>query len=188
MKQKRESSTALAGREPTPLETWVAIHSEELRRHLTGMLDDGAAAEDVLQEVWSSAHRRPPDLGPDSNVRAWLYRVATHAALDRLASERRRTCALRAGGHTLVPDGPTPPDAAVAGLDSGGRNRIRAAVASLPRKQREAVWRRWAREEGYIRIGEALDCSPDSARANVYNALKRLRKELFDLWEEENRA
>lgn len=52
-------------------------------------------------------------------------------------------------------------------------------------QQRDAVWLRWMEGAGYARVAEALDCSRESARANVYQGLKKLREELFDLWEEE---
>jgi RNA polymerase sigma-70 factor (ECF subfamily) len=54
------------------------------------MLPSEADADDLLQEVWVRAMRKPPDPGPGSNVRAWLYRVATNVALDRLATDSRR--------------------------------------------------------------------------------------------------
>ncbi len=38
----------------------------------------------------------------------------------------------------------------------------------------------------YAEIARALACSQESARANVYNGMKRLRGELFDLWKEES--
>jgi DNA-directed RNA polymerase specialized sigma24 family protein len=38
----------------------------------------------------------------------------------------------------------------------------------------------------YATIAARLDCSQASARANVYNGLKRLRSELFEVWKKEN--
>lgn len=169
-----------------PLSEWVERYGAELQRHLTGMLGTADDAEDVLQAVWITAHRRPPDTGPGSNVRAWLYRVATNAALDRMARDRRRRAALAGRRLELVPDEPPAPDAAAMTLDERTRARIREHIARLPRKQREAVWLRWVEGLDYTAIGERLDCSEESARANVYNGLKRLRKELFDLWKKDH--
>lgn len=75
---------------------WMEAHGPELRAHLARMLDGPDDAEDVLQEVWLTAHRAPPEQGADANPRAWLYRVATNAALDRLARRRRRASLLAA--------------------------------------------------------------------------------------------
>lgn len=163
---------------------WMERHEGELRRHLARMLGAEPDAEDVLQEVWLTAHRKPPDDGPGANVRAWLYRVATNAALDRLARERRRRNALGARRPEVLADPRPAPDAFLGGLDEAARHRVRAKVAELPRKQREAVWLRWAEGADYETIAGILECSPESARANVYQGLKKLREELFDVWKD----
>lgn len=184
---KRRAGTA-AGSEPSPdsgLGAWIERHEEELRRHLVRMLGGEPDAEDVLQEVWLTAHRKPPDDGPGSNVRAWLYRVATNAALDRLAGERRRRHLLAARPPELIADARPAPDAFLGELDGAARERVRASVAALPRKQREAVWLRWAEGVDYETIARTLDSSPESARANVYQGMKKLREQLCDIWKKE---
>lgn len=160
-------------------------HGVELRRHLTRMLGRADDADDVLQEVWITAHERPPETGPGSNLRAWLYRVATNAALTRLARDRRRGAALSQRGARLVPEGEPPPDQRLRSLSPEARARVRDQLARLPRKQREAVWLRWVAEREYAEIAARLECSEDSARANVYNGMKKLRAELSDLFEKE---
>lgn len=167
------------------LAEWMERHDGELRRHLSRMLGGVHDAEDVLQEVWVTAHRKPPDDGPGANVRAWLYRVATNAALDRLAKERRRRGALEGVRPALEGDVGPAPDAFLGGLDEATRARIRESVAGLPRKQREAVWLRWAEEAEYETIAQVLECSPESARANVYQGMKKLREELHEVWKQE---
>lgn len=162
---------------------WMEHHGPELRAHLARMLGRSDDAEDVLQEVWITAFRRPPDDGPGANVRAWLYRVATNAALDRLATVRRRRAALEERGHELLPPAPAGPEAYLLGEEA--RARIRERVADLPRKQREAVWMRWIEGKDYGSISRRLECSEASARANVYQGLKRLRSELSDIWGQE---
>ncbi len=65
---------------------------------------------------------------------------------------------------------------------------MREHLNRLPTKQREAVRMRWVVGAAYPRIARRLNCSEASARANVYNGLKRLREQLFDLWSEEVRG
>lgn len=163
------------------LEGWIARYGDELLRYL-GRFVGPDDAEDLLQQVWITAHRRPPDAGEDSNPRAWLYRVATRAALDHLSRRTRRGRLLDAGRHHLRPEAAPAEDPAVA---SERRLRVREAVARLPRKQRDAVWLRWVDGLSYESVAERLDCSPESARANVYHGLKRLRAELAELLSEE---
>lgn len=163
---------------------WVSEYGDELERHLVGMLRRPEEARDVLQEVWVTALRSPPDDGPGSNVRAWLYRVATNGALDRLATDRRRRGLLEKRAPELEPDGEERPDELLRGLGPDARGRVREHVSRLPRKQRDAVWLRWIDGLEYEAIAERLECSPEAARANVYQGLKKLRSSLFDLWRE----
>jgi len=166
----------------TRVETWIEAYEPEIRRHLLRMTGDGDDTADLLQHVWLAAVRNPLPGGPDTNTRAWLYRVATHAALDLMSGRRRRRSALVRRGP--AEDEPEPADAGLSGLDDRGRRRVREAVARLPEKQREAVWLRWAEELEYPEIARRLDSSRQSARANVYQGMKKLRSELADLWSE----
>lgn len=167
------------------VEEWVGRYGPELRRHLGRMTSNADDAEDILQQVWISAVEKPPVDGPGSNVRAWLYRVATNAALDSLA--RKRFC--RRALQGIDPDATAgdlePPDAGFLGLDEEMRARVREQCAKLPTKQREAVWLRWAEGLDYPAIAQRLDSSTESARANVHHGMKKLRESLLDIWEEE---
>ena len=52
---------------------------------------------------------------------------------------------------------------------------VRQAVQALPERQRAALLLRKYQELEYAEIAAALDCSETAARANVYQALKKLR-------------
>lgn len=166
---------------PPALDSWITAHGAEIRGHLVRMLGSDSDAEDVLQEVWLSAAASLPDDGAGSNVRAWLYRVATNAALDHLARERRRREALAGVDGGRLRGSIPAPDASVADPGRHLRVRIREEIARLPEKQREAVWFRWVEEMDYTTVARRLDCSVESARSNVYHGLQRLRVTLADL-------
>jgi RNA polymerase sigma-70 factor (ECF subfamily) len=53
-------------------------HAAYLVRVCVRLTGSRAAAEDIVQEVFITAHRRRDDLIPDSNLRTWLYRVAVN--------------------------------------------------------------------------------------------------------------
>jgi RNA polymerase sigma factor (sigma-70 family) len=118
-------------------------------------------------------------------VRAWLYRVATNAALDTLTRDRRRRRQLERMGPELAMAEASPPDAQLERMDERVRSQVRELWAGLPCKQREAVWRRWVEGEDYPSIARELETSIESARTNVYHGLTRLRTEFFDIWKEE---
>lgn len=44
---------------------------------------------------------------------------------------------------------------------------------------------RQVQELPYAEIADRLGCSEASARANVYQGMKKLRAELFDVWKQE---
>jgi RNA polymerase sigma-70 factor (ECF subfamily) len=170
------------------VEAWVAAYAPELKRHLVRFLGSGTDADDVLQQVWIKALESPPDTGAGSNVRAWLYRVATNRALDCLAAARRRRSALARRDPRASTGEDTETDALAFAMSDTARARIRAHCSRLPRKQREAVWLRWVEGLDYPTIAERTDSTAESARANVYQGMKRLRVELEDLWTKEHGA
>lgn len=168
-----------------PVDDWASRYGEELERHVTRMLGSIDEARDIVQELWVTALRVPPDWGDGSNIRAWLYRVATRRALDLLAARRRHDGLLDARSRELEPGRPPRPDAAFRGLSNEGAELVRTRVAGLPSKQRDAVWLRWIEGVDYETIARRLECSQDAARANVYQGLRRLRRELAGLWHAE---
>jgi DNA-directed RNA polymerase specialized sigma24 family protein len=59
--------------------------------------------------------------------------------------------------------------------------RIDVIVSALPLKQRLAFTLRKVHELDYDAIGKSLECSGESARAHVFQALRKIRLGLDDL-------
>ena len=57
-------------------------------------------------------------------------------------------------------------------------HKIGAIVIALPLKQRLAFTMRKIHELDYDAIGQSLDCSAESARAHVFQALRKIRTSL----------
>jgi RNA polymerase sigma-70 factor (ECF subfamily) len=153
-----------------PFERLVERHRAEIGAYLRRLMGDAHAAEDVAQDTWLRAHRAFSRLPADANTRAWLYRIATNRARTALRQRgiaRRRTSAV---DLDVLPGRQMDPTYALM-LPAVAR-----AVARLPAKQRAALVARRFHDLGYEEIGTTLGCSAESARANVYQAVRKLRE------------
>jgi RNA polymerase sigma-70 factor (ECF subfamily) len=126
-------------------------------------------AEDVAQEVCLSfGHSKVPA----DEARGWLCVAAAHTALNTLRSGRRRTT--REQATATYGD---VPDVADTVVTRDERNRVRQALAALPRKQATALVLRHS-GLSYAEVAAALDMSPASVGTTVRRAYSSLRKEL----------
>ena len=65
-------------------------YRRELQLHCYRIVGSAQDAEDLLQETLLAAWRGLDRFQGRASVRAWLYRIATHRALDALRARRRR--------------------------------------------------------------------------------------------------
>jgi RNA polymerase sigma-70 factor (ECF subfamily) len=158
-------------------EELIDKHSAEIYAYLWRMMGSPEDAQDSLQDAFLRAYKAYPRLvsrpvTAQTNYRAWLYKIAANAArthLKRRSRANSRTLDLR---DTIAANDPAVPDQVQARLSL---QEVRRAVDGLPHKQRSALLMRKYQGLAYEEIAEALDCSLDSARAHVYQALKKLR-------------
>jgi RNA polymerase sigma-70 factor (ECF subfamily) len=61
------------------------------------------------------------------------------------------------------------------------RQQMEAAVARLPLRQRLAFTLRKLHDLDYVVIGKMLDCSLETARANVFQAFRKIRQMMNEL-------
>ena len=129
-------------------------------------------AEDCLQEVFLRAFKAFDRLDRDANVRAWLYKIATNTAISfRKKRSRVESQELLVDYDLLSPD-PSPEDR----LEWKERlTSLLVAIDGLPDRQRSSLMLRKYQALSYPEISEILGCSQEAARANVYQAMKKLR-------------
>lgn len=161
-------------------ETLIERYHDEIYRYLWRLLDGsgGAAdAEDLTQEVFMRAYRAFVRLKPDSNVRAWLYKIATNCAYTFLKRNRHQAQLIPLDDKTqsVADDAPSHHDQLVL---QESVEMLRQAVGDLPPKQQAALVMRYIQELGYAEIAAVMGCSEEAARANVYQAIHRLRRDL----------
>lgn len=159
-----------------PFETVLAAHHAEIHRYLQRVTARANEADDLSQETFLRAWRAYRTLDPDANVRAWLFTIATNLARNHFRAERRRRNA-HAGVQAVrrESDGPWP-DSQAAFNET--RRRLDRVVATLPMKQRAAFVLRKVHDLDYEAIARSLDCTAETARAHVFQALRKVRRGL----------
>ena len=161
-------------------EALIDRHHDELCAYLFRLLgaarrsDVSLDVEDLVQEVFLRAYQSYETLRQDSNHRAWLYKIATNCAFSRVRQTRRRREAV-----LTLRDSPLKPHSSVAQENLNGR--LHALLSGLPRKQKACVMLRYMQDLDYPEIAAILSCSKASVRANVYQAIRRLRATILEV-------
>jgi RNA polymerase sigma factor (sigma-70 family) len=124
-------------------------------------------ADDCFQETFLSALRAYPRVTEGDRLNRWILRIASRKALDH---HRRR--AARAVPTEDLPDLVAEGEPATPLVDV----ELWRAVRSLPPKQRVAVVHRHVLDQPYKEIAEVMGTSEEAARANVHEAVKKLKE------------
>jgi RNA polymerase sigma-70 factor, ECF subfamily len=154
---------------------------EELYRQHAGrlysvacrMVGNPSDAEDLLQEIFLSAHRKLGSFRGDSALGTWLYRLATNLCLDHLRSRAARTSQLTgalddepgladAGSRTLA-------DSALTRMD------LERALAQLPDGCRAAFVLHDIEGLEHKEVADALGIAEGTSKSQVHKARLRLR-------------
>ena len=159
-------------------EELIERHHDEIFAYLWRLMgndgpgDGSTDVEDLTQDVFLRAYDSFAGLRPNSNHRAWLYKIATHCAYTQFRRMKRRRDKL-----SLLKQSAT--ELERASDDSSSRKdmeqRVLALVNELPAKQKACVTLRYLQDLDYPEIAQILSCSQESARANVYQAIRHLR-------------
>jgi RNA polymerase sigma factor (sigma-70 family) len=151
-----------------PFQRLLDEHRVDVYRFLVAAVGP-QEADDCFQDTFLSALRAYPRLRDASNLRGWLFTIATRKAMDHWRSSRRRA----------VPVGDVPERAAAETVD--GEPELWRSVRRLPPMQRAAVIHRYVLDLTYADVADALGCSVEAARANAYEGRRKLRemKEAF---------
>jgi RNA polymerase sigma factor (sigma-70 family) len=149
-----------------PFQALLDRHAGEVLGVLRGAVGR-VDADDCFQETFLAALRAYPKLEHAGNLRGWLMTIAHRKAVDHHRAKGRRPLPVEEMAEIAVEGALPEPDAGVW-----------ERVEELPPKQRAAVTLRFAGDLPHAQIAAALGCSPEAARRNLHEGIKRLRKEL----------
>jgi RNA polymerase sigma-70 factor (ECF subfamily) len=146
------------------------------------LVQEQAIAEELAQEVFLRVYRSRSSYAPTAKFKTWLFRIATHLALNWLRDERH------ARGQERLDDGPADlparqisdrrPTVEQEMVHEVKRDEIRRAVAALPEKQRAAVLMHKYEEMEYTQIAKVLGCSDSAVKSLLFRAYETLRARL----------
>jgi RNA polymerase sigma-70 factor (ECF subfamily) len=160
--------------EPGAFEQVYRTHAPRLFG-LASRLVGRTEAEDLLQEIFLTAHRKLDQFKGESTLSTWLFRLATNLCLDHLRSRGARLTKL---SDTMDED----PEAGVAAAGAIGgvidRLDLERAIAALPAGYRAAFVLHDVEGLGHREIAEALGVSEGTSKSQLHRARLRLRATL----------
>jgi RNA polymerase sigma-70 factor, ECF subfamily len=133
-------------------------------RAAAAIVGDEAAGRDAVQDAFAHAVRKRASFKSEAPLEAWVWRIVINEAL---ALRRRRTPELAWESETAI----APSTHHLAEQDS----TVRAWVASLPERQRLAVFLRYFADLDYRSIATALDVEVGTVSATLATAHATLR-------------
>jgi RNA polymerase sigma-70 factor (ECF subfamily) len=148
--------------------------SAPLLRYLERMVRDAGTAEELVQEAFLRVYRARARYVPEARFATWLYKIATRLALNELRRPARRAphrSADDAGAHSLPDAGPSV-DAVVDARRR--RKRVESELATLPERQRAALWLTAVEGLSYAEVSETLEVSEQAVKALVHRARSAL--------------
>jgi RNA polymerase sigma-70 factor (ECF subfamily) len=157
-------------------------HRSSVVHFLYRMVQNHAVAEELAQEAFLRVYRSRSTYEPTARFTTWLFRIATHLALNALRDGKNERSQERFDDDTgdlpvrQVSDRrPSVEQSMVyqAKLDEVGR-----AIAALPEKQRAAVLMHKYEEMEYSQIARVLSCSESAVKSLLFRAYEALRARL----------
>jgi RNA polymerase sigma-70 factor (ECF subfamily) len=148
-------------------------HASRLYSLVMRMVSNASDAEDLLQEIFLSAHRKLDGFRGESALGTWLYRLATNHCLDYLRSR-----AAKAGQMTDALDeqwGLSDSGTRAIAERTVARMDLERAVAQLPEGCRAAFLLHDVQGLEHSEVAEALGIAEGTSKSQVHKARLRLR-------------
>ena len=157
-------------------------HRSSVVHFLYRMVQNRAVAEELAQEVFLRVYRSRATYEPTAKFTTWLFRIATHLALNSLRDGKNERLQERLDAdNSDLPSlqvSDKRPSVEQAMVYETKLDEIRRAVAALPEKQRAAVLMHKYREMEYSQIAKTLNCSESAVKSLLFRAYETLRARL----------
>src|SRR5260370_2618542 len=162
--------------------TLLENHRSSVVHFLFRMVKIHAVAEELAQEVFLRVYRSRGTYEPTAKFTTWLFRIATHLALNALRDGKNERVQERLDDDTSelpvrqVSD--RRPSVEQSMVYQAKLDEIRRAITALPEKQRAAVLMHKYEEMEYSQIAKVLSCSESAVKYLLFLAYETLRARL----------
>jgi RNA polymerase sigma factor (sigma-70 family) len=162
-------------RDPAAVRTLIARKLPRLLALAVRLLGDRMEAEDVAQEaflrIWQHAPRWREG---EARFDTWLHRVALNLCYDRLRKQRDEPA-------DQLPEAADPGPLPDARLDARSRDqRVQAALAGLPARQREALVLNYYQELSNVEAASLMGITVEALESLLARARRNLRAQLAE--------
>jgi RNA polymerase sigma-70 factor, ECF subfamily len=157
-------------------------HRGPVVNFLHRMVQNRAVSEELAQEVFLRVYRSRETYEPTAKFTTWLFRIATHLALNSIRdgkkerSQESLSDELLEGVERQVADRQVTVEQAM--VFDVKIQEIRQAIGGLPEKQRAAVLMHKYDGLDYGQIARSLGCSESAVKSLLFRAYETLRARL----------
>jgi RNA polymerase sigma-70 factor (ECF subfamily) len=148
----------------------AAVYQTAFGRFLrvsAAILGDVEQGRDAVQDAFARAIVRRREYRGDGPLEAWLWRIVVNHA-----------CNSRRSGRQLASQAEWRPSEKAAPARDSGDPAVRELIASLPERQRVALFLRYYADFEYDQIAETLGIRPGTVAATLSAAHRSLRARL----------
>lgn len=157
-------------------------HRGPVIHFLFRMVQNQPVAEELAQEVFLRVYRSRSTYEPTAKFTTWLFRIATHLALNWIRDGKNEKLQesldqeTSDGTSIQVPDRGRTVEQEM--LYQAKLREVRQAIEALPSKQRAAVLMHKYEEMEYSQIANVLNCSESAVKSLLFRAYESLRSRL----------
>jgi len=189
----RQSQAAAAVQRAASSSEFEALalpHLDSLYRTALRMTRKPEEAEDLVQETFMKAFRSFATFEPDTNFRAWLFKILTNSYINRYRKQQgnpARTSLEDVGGFLASEQAAEAaiepaeaPGLLEAALEERFDQEVKHALDDLPEDFRQVVVMALVEGMSYKEIAQALDCPLGTVMSRLYRGRQVLRRRLAD--------
>ena len=157
-------------------------HRGPVVHFLYRMVQNQAVSEELAQEVFLRVYRSRQTYEPTAKFTTWLFRIATHVALNSIRDRKKEKGhesldeAMLDGAERQVADRQQTVEQEM--VQQVKLREVRQAIEALPAKQRAAVLMHKYEGLDYAQIAGVLSCSESAIKSLLFRAYESLRGRL----------